>query len=110
MFLSPFCNNSFVKEIKRQHCQLERFPDDNYFLIYVKANRIVCLYFILNGLNESPICHVNFSALSSDLLISLISRHKSLSQFISMSHALYLGKEIYKAELSRVCSQLYVQS
>ena len=110
MFLLPFLNHLLIKKIKQSSYRSDKVLDKNYCLVYVKASYIVCSYFSFNELNRSSFCHVNFFAISSDLLINLISKHESLSQVISISHALYLGKEIYKAELSNICSQVYTQS
>lgn len=110
MFLIPSLNDLLLVKIKKQQYQVDPFLDVNYCLIYVKADYIVCSYFSCNKLAPFSFCQINFFAMSSDLLIKLISKHKSFLQAISVSHALYLGKEIYKAELSNVCTQLYIQS
>ena len=110
MFLLPFLNDLFIKKAEKTNCQLDQLLDDGYCIIYVKSNSVIYVCFIFNKLDKSSICHINFCAVSSSLLINLISQHKSLSQVISISHALYLGKEIYKAELSNICSQAYIQS
>lgn len=53
-----------------------------------------------------PIC---FSAKSSTTIIKLFSLH-SCYKIMSMNHALYLGKELYKAELSLILHQVYIQN
>ena len=55
-------------------------------------------------------CTVNFYASSSTRLYKVIGDQKFLFLSISLHHILYIGKEIYKAELSQLLRQIYVQS
>ncbi len=84
--------------------------DDDYCIITVENSFIICSYFRFSKNNFGKYYQINFSSTSSDLLFDLINEHHYLSQFISLSHALYLGKEIYKAELSLILLQLYIQA
>nr|QVY58233.1 hypothetical protein [Eucheuma denticulatum] len=82
--------------------------DKYYCLIQVKTNYGVSMYFFCLNKNMSqyPIC---ISATSSQILYDLISLHYYLHH-LSVVHYLYLGKELYKAELALYFQQEYIQS
>jgi len=90
--------------------KLKQLIDNDYCTIRLIKDNIVVSYFIDIGENKMNVCQVNFIALSSDLIFDLIIKHSLLVQSISVSHSLYIGKEIYKAELSKIFSQAYIQS
>lgn len=52
-----------------------------------------------------PIC---FTAYNAHIMFSLMSLYKDLN-FLSTQHKLYLGKELYKAEISIKLNQIYIQ-
>lgn len=89
--------------------------DSFYCLVRIPLNEKISLYCIYNNdtLNlrvktyslSYPIC---FTAESSEKIILLLSRHSIFTLF-SINHALYLGKELYKAELSLLLKQYYLQ-
>ena len=107
MFLVPLLNDSFIKN---KDLSFNSLIDDDYCLIYLYEQLIICSYFRYADKRKSKICRVNFIAISSDVLFNLISKHNALIDRISFSHSLYLAKEIYKAELSTICVQAYIQS
>ena len=110
MFLTPLLNDSFIRQIENKYIVSNLLIDDSYCMIYVDTCLINCMYFRCMYQSKYTVCKINFYALSSDLLLDLLGNHKVLSQLVSLSHALYIGKEIYKAELSNLCSQLYTQA
>lgn len=107
MFLVPLLNDSFIKN---KDVLLSSLIDDNYCLIYLYKQLIICSYIRYTSEKKSKICRVNFIAVSSDLLFNLISKHNALIHNMSFSHSLYIAKEIYKAELSNIFLQSYIQS
>lgn len=84
--------------------------DTNYCLICLDNSVIVLSYFFVDTYRLNQACQINFSAMSSDLLLDLICQHKKISQGVSLSHAFYIAQEVYKAELSKSLSQSYTQS
>nr|YP_008144696.1 hypothetical protein [Grateloupia taiwanensis]AGO19819.1 hypothetical protein [Grateloupia taiwanensis] len=88
--------------------------DDFYCLIRLQKNRTIslCLFeSIQNNIknynkNVYPIC---FTAVSADSMYILLSKH-DLVKKLSMNHVLYIGQELYKAELSVIFDQSYVQN
>lgn len=110
MFLLPRINYVFLNNIKCNQEILDKVIDNNYCVITVKNNLIVCSYFRFSENNFDQYSQINFSSPSADLLFDLMNEHNYLSQFISLGHALYLGKEIYKAELALILLQVYIQS
>lgn len=110
MFLFPARNNFLFNKQKDLCATHDLLLDEDYCLIYVLNNDIVCSYFFTTASQSSYLCQINFSAASSDHLLDLICRHKKLTQFISLSHAFYIAQEAYKAQLSKALSQFYIQS
>lgn len=109
MFTTSILNDSFACEAEINYIKLDQPIDNDYSLISVKASLITLLYFHHMCRKQYPLCKINFFAVSSDTLMGLLTSHNNLSSLISLSHALYIGKEVYKAELSRLCVQTYIQ-
>ena len=109
MFLLPILNDSFIKSIQVHNKALNIAVDGSYCVITLSKNKLKCSFFIIFNKNTVKICQVNFCAISCDILFYLISQHYAMSQYISVGHALYIGKEIYKAELSNTLNQIYIQ-
>lgn len=109
MFLLPILNDSFIKVLKCNNLCLNSLTDKNYCLISLKSKTIHLSLFISLDKDVQNICQINFSALSCNKLFHLISCHNNINKYISFNHALYIGKEIYKAELSKTFQQIYVQ-
>nr|QVY58435.1 hypothetical protein [Kappaphycus striatus] len=82
--------------------------DSHYCLIQVNINYGISIYFFYldKNINQYPIC---ITATSSRVLYYLISLHYYF-RYLSVMHYLYLGKELYKAELALYFQQEYVQS
>nr|YP_010985820.1 hypothetical protein RMF00_pgp199 [Grateloupia asiatica]WOL36738.1 hypothetical protein [Grateloupia asiatica] len=88
--------------------------DNFYCLIRLQKNKVILLFLfesIQSGVENYnkkvyPIC---FTAVSADLMYILLSKHNLLKKF-SINHILYIGQELYKAELSILFNQLYVQN
>ena len=79
---------------------------NSYCLIRLISSRFLSL-FLFKKINDSgyPIC---LFASSSNSIYQLIAIH-DVYQGISIDHCLYLGRELYKAELTAELGQLYVQ-
>ena len=86
--------------------------DVDYSTISVYNNNLVFSFIVSVDQKEKQgrSCTVNFYALSYNHLFSLMNMHESLFCSISFGHALYIGKEVYKAELSKIFNQKYIQS
>lgn len=109
MCLLPILNDSFIRQ-KRVIQQNYKFSaDSTYCLISVKRKAIVCSLFTVQHGQKKCFCQINFSAISSSLLFNIISKHRGLCNYLSLSHLLYIGKEIYKADLSKTFHQEYIQ-
>lgn len=52
---------------------------------------------------------INFKGYSPKQIFDLINLHSIVINSISISHALYLGKELYKAHLCILFGQTYIQ-
>lgn len=110
MFLLPLLNDSFIKQIQSDYQLLNLCIDNNYCIINFNKNMIIVSIFVVTDKYKNRVCRMNFYAISCELLLNLIGQHKSINAYVSFRHALYLGKEIYKIELSKVFHQGYVQS
>lgn len=110
MFLLPILKDNLIKEINVSNLILKQSIDSDYCIISSRNKGIVISYFRCINKNKFKICQINFIASSSDLLFNLIVKHNLLFQSISLGHALYLGKEVYKAELAKIFLQIYIQS
>lgn len=82
--------------------------DDSYCTIQLIDNVDISLYFFLlrSHTSNHPIC---ITSAKAETIYYLISLHKSFSG-LSLSHYLYLGRELYKAELCLILEQNYVQN
>lgn len=109
MSLFPILNDSFIKEKHASEAYTHFSLDGNYCIISLDKNIIVCSLFVILSKQKHHCCQINFSATSCTVLFHLMSQHSSLHNYISSSHLLYLGKEIYKANLARILHQRYVQ-
>lgn len=110
MFLLPLLNDSFIKQIQLDYQSLNLCIDSSYCIVNFNRNMIIVSIFVINDKYKNRVCRINFYAISCELLLNLIGQHKSIHYYVSFSHALYLGKEICKVELSNIFNQVYVQS
>lgn len=110
MFLVPIFKESTIAYINFYNSSIKKTIDKDYCIVSLDNKLIIISYFIKNNQNQNNLCKINFIASSSDLLFDLMNKHKLLVQSISLSHSLYIGKEIYKAELSEIFCQSYIQS
>ena len=110
MPLLPTLNNTFLYKKERIDRTLSVFIDNSYSTISLKESLIQCSFFVYIQGEQNRSCQINFSAISCNLLFHLISKHRSLYSHMSFYHILYMGKEIYKAELSQIFKQKYRQS
>nr|QCI04473.1 hypothetical protein [Antithamnion hubbsii] len=91
------------------------YMDSFYCLVRIVLHEKIALYCIVkkdnfNYWNKSsiylyPTC---FTANSTNNIIKLLSLHDFFS-ISSFEHALYLGKELYKAEIALIFKQIYIQ-
>lgn len=90
--------------------------DSFYCLVRIILNKKLSLYCFNYVLSQNintkkiitlyPIC---FTAKSSYNIMKLLSLYSTVS-LISVSHISYIAIELYKAELSLVLEQLYIQN
>ena len=108
MFLLSILNDSFIKYISIAMFRI----DTDYSTISVYNNNLVFSFVVIVDKKEQKRrgCIVNFYAFSYQRLFFLINMYQGLFGSISFGHALYMGKEIYKAELSKIFKQKYIQS
>nr|YP_009397815.1 hypothetical protein [Sonderella linearis]ARW67001.1 hypothetical protein [Sonderella linearis] len=85
--------------------------DQNYNIICIGQNKFIELYYFnFNTCYDTeiilyPVC---FSAANTYLLFNLISLYNKFN-IISTNHKLYLGKELFKAEVAIKINQIYIQ-
>jgi len=86
---------------------------DNYYCLIkiVQNKQRIEVYFVNSDcslkkfLYNYPMC---FTANSLNNIILLLDSHDFINT-LSLQHTLYIGKELYKAELALFSSQLYIQ-
>lgn len=83
--------------------------DKNYCLIQSNINNIILHYFSVISSVKTQIYPTCFIAKTTNSIYKLISLHCCFDT-CSPSHLLYLGKELYKLELSSYLKQKYIQS
>lgn len=99
-----------MKEVDFYNLSFNQLIGNDYCIVSLRKDEIIFSYFTFIHKSKFNPCQVNFIALSSDSLFDLIIKHNLFVKSISVSHSLYIGKEIYKAELSKILLQRYVQS
>lgn len=87
----------------------QKHLDDDYCIIRIKNMYISLSYFKFCVCSINKYLRIDFCSSSSIALYYLLVRHNYLCRSISFSHALYLGKELYKAELAMTLTQVYIQ-
>ena len=78
---------------------------DKTFCLIKKHNEILvlCCY-----LDQEYILY--FYGLDTNQIFKIIEHHKQFVNYISIYHSLYLGRELFKAEVSNITNQFYIQS
>ena len=109
MCFAPLINDGFIKQIETNNYCSNLLLDCDYCIIFLKGEMIVCSYFY-HVRSAKVVCQINFYASSGDVLFSVMAKHQFLFNSISFTHALYIGKEVYKAQMSKVLSQSYIQT
>nr|YP_009502187.1 hypothetical protein [Porolithon onkodes]ASB29788.1 hypothetical protein [Porolithon onkodes] len=84
--------------------------DNNYSTLSLYKKHIVLSFIMVRDRKKYFPCKVNFYAPSSAKLSALMNEYSSLFSLVSLSHLLYIGKEIYKVEISTIFKQKYIQS
>lgn len=105
----PILNDSFIKRRKNLLFGMLNI-DKNYSIVYIYKKKIIFSFVVVIDETEYRCCKINFYASSSTKLYEVINNQNVLFLSISLYHILYIGKEIYRAELSEVFKQKYVQS
>ena len=83
--------------------------DNCYCLIRLINQKNITLYYFINMNKHKgnyPICLTGYR---SEVIHKLISLHNDFN-CLSINHCLYLGKELYKAELALIFHQEYIQN
>ena len=109
MCFFPLINDDAIRQIKKNNFYSNLLLDCDYCIISLKEEIIVCSYFY-HIKSTKAVCQVNFYALSCNVLFNVMAKHQFLFHSMSFTHALYIGKEIYKAQMSKVLLQLYIQT
>nr|AOM64551.1 hypothetical protein Riqu_072 [Riquetophycus sp.] len=82
---------------------------DNYYCLIRTKSLNINLYFFscrFDSTNQYPIC---LTSNSSNKIYELMKYHNKFLN-LSLTHLLYLGRELYKAELAIQIGQLYIQN
>nr|QCI09129.1 hypothetical protein [Inkyuleea mariana] len=85
--------------------------DNFYCLIRVivhKKRKLSLYYFSHNITKQSFIYPICFTASNINVMFKLLSMHNCFNQ-ASIYHILYIGQELYKAELCLAFNQIYIQ-
>lgn len=81
-----------------------------YFIIKVKnENVIIVSYFSCITSLQLGCIRIDFCGTSCQRICKLIYFHVSIYNNVSCDHALYLGRELYKAEMCIIMRQFYIQ-
>lgn len=110
MCLMPYLDDVFVDQKYKANLSYSLRIDNSYCLISLNKETICCSFFLYIKRRKDHYCQINFSAKSCNQLSNLICRHSTIRCSISFCHTLYIGKEIYKAELAKTFKQIYQQS
>lgn len=85
--------------------------DDVYCIIKISKSKIIELY-IIEYLLHNHNCHDSyplcFMSDNSSLIIQLLNLYDDIA-LLSIQHALYLGQEVYKADIALITNQIYIQ-
>lgn len=88
----------------------QKFPKiTSYCLIRHLQDNFLSISFYMDK-NSSEASCIIFKAKSAEVLCKLISSHAYIANVLSPSHALYIGMELMKAELTMITKQRYTQN
>nr|YP_009244093.1 hypothetical protein Gele_080 [Gelidium elegans]AMK96335.1 hypothetical protein Gele_080 [Gelidium elegans] len=80
--------------------------DQKYCLIRAtQKNRQIIMYYYDKSISGYPVCFISYQ---SALIYRLLDLYNDSSN-LSITHLLYIAKELYKAELSLYFKQVYIQ-
>nr|ARW60571.1 hypothetical protein [Polysiphonia sp.] len=87
--------------------------DRNYLMISVFNQETIEAYYLYNcdsskNLYNYPVCFV-VCFTKTNQMFKLLSNFSSIDNF-STEHKMYLGKEIFKAQIAIYLKQIYIQS
>lgn len=89
---------------------INKLISNAYFVIKVRnQNFITVSYFSGIGNLETGYVQIDFCGTSCQRICELIYFHIPIYNNISCDHALYLGRELYKAEMCMIMQQSYIQ-
>ena len=80
-----------------------------YCKVYVCSRRYIYVGFYISVGNKI-VTQVLFKSTSAQALIKLIICHVFIVSHLSVSHALYIGGELVKAETAIIMRQEYIQN
>lgn len=60
--------------------------------------------------NPHTVQMITFKAKSAEVLCRLIGLHEKIADILSVTHTLYIGMELMKAEVAMVTGQNYIQN
>nr|YP_009313877.1 Hypothetical protein ORF_1 [Hommersandiophycus borowitzkae]SCW22131.1 Hypothetical protein ORF_1 [Hommersandiophycus borowitzkae] len=84
------------------YCKIIVIPDNYIILaVYLYNNKL----FI-----EDSQTYVIFKATKADTMIHLVQKHLYIYSELSVSHSLYIGCELVKAEIALIMRQDYIQN
>nr|YP_009314696.1 Hypothetical protein ORF_1 [Neoizziella asiatica]SCW23151.1 Hypothetical protein ORF_1 [Neoizziella asiatica] len=86
--------------------------DDIYCKIYIVSRTYLCVKFYASDYSVdviSSMLRVVFISTNAQSMVKLINSHIWITSKLSISHALYIGGELVKAELTLITGQEYIQ-
>lgn len=78
---------------------------DKTFCLIKKHNKILVLCCYLEQKYS-----IYFYGLDTSQIFEVIGQHQQFFSYISVYHSLYLGRELFKAEIADMTNQFYIQS
>nr|YP_009739173.1 hypothetical protein [Palmaria decipiens]QIC19612.1 hypothetical protein [Palmaria decipiens] len=85
------------------YCNLASKSDNSLYLVFYRVNTI-------NDRITTMDCPILITGKTANIICILSVLHLQIEKDLSTSHALYLGKELLKLELSLIMHQDYTQN
>lgn len=81
-----------------------------YFMVKVKSENVITMSYF-SGIRSLGLGYIqiDFCGTSCETICGLIYFHIPIYNNISCDHALYLGRELYKAQVCMIMRQFYIQ-